>query len=226
MSGIPSIQPYPMPTESELPVNTARWTPDPGRAVLLIHDMQGYFVRAFPAGDMPHDDLVTNTALLRDRCAELNMPIAYTAQPGRMNEQQRGLLRDMWGPGMHTTVADRQIVPALAPAEHDWRFTKWRYSAFFGSDLLARMREHGRDQLVLCGVYAHVGLLATAIDAFSNDIETFLVADAVADFTARYHRLALEYAAARCAVVATTGQVLRQLRAATTHMTSTGGGVG
>ncbi len=41
----------------------------------------------------------------------------------------------------------------------------------------------------------------TAIDAFTNDLQTFLVADAVADFTADYHRMALTYAAERCAVV-------------------------
>lgn len=85
--------------------------------------------------------------------------------------------------------------------------TKWRYSAFFRSDLLARMRDQGRDQLIVCGVYGHVGVLATALDAFTNDIESFLVADAVGDFSAAYHRLALDYAAARCSVVTSTEEV-------------------
>ena len=57
------------------------------------------------------------------------------------------------------------------------------------------MRGHGRDQLVICGVYAHVGILMTAHEGFSNDIQTFLVADAIADFSADFHRMALEYAA-------------------------------
>ena len=69
------------------------------------------------------------------------------------------------------------------------------------------MRRSGRDQLIVCGVYAHVGVLMTAVDAFTNDIQTFLVADAVADFSADYHRMALEYAAERCASVVTAGQV-------------------
>jgi isochorismate hydrolase len=60
---------------------------------------------------------------------------------------------------------------------------------------------------LICGVYGHVGVLMTAVDAFSNDIQPFLVADAVADFSAEFHRLALTYAAQRCAMVVTTKEV-------------------
>jgi bifunctional isochorismate lyase/aryl carrier protein len=51
----------------------------------------------------------------------------------------------------------------------------------------------------------------TTCEAFSHDIETFLVADAVADFSADHHRMALEYAARSCAVVVTTDGVLADL---------------
>ncbi|WP_327044857.1 isochorismatase family protein [Microbispora sp. NBC_01189] len=205
MSGIPAIQPYPFPAAGDLPPNAAGWTPDPARAVLLIHDMQRYFVRPF-AGPTRHE-LVRNVALLRDRSAALGVPVGYTAQPGDMSEEQRGLLKDFWGPGMRRAPEDRLVVDELAPAPGDWTFTKLRYSAFFRSDLLERMRRAGRDQLVVCGVYAHVGVLMTAVDAFTNDLQTFLVADAVADFTAAYHRMAVEYAAERCAVVLTAKEV-------------------
>jgi len=63
------------------------------------------------------------------------------------------------------------------------------------------------------GVYANIGVLTTAVTAFSHDIETFFVADAVADFTAADHRQALDYAARTCAVVTGTAQVLDQLAA-------------
>ncbi|ALG09737.1 isochorismatase family protein [Kibdelosporangium phytohabitans] len=206
MTGIPEIEPYPMPAAGDLPPNTARWTAEPDRAVLLVHDMQRFFVRPFP--DDMRDGLISNIAELRERCVALGIPVAYTAQPGGMTDEQRGLLKDFWGPGMRVAPADRQVVDELAPGPDDWVSTKWRYSAFFRSDLLERMREHGRDQLIVCGVYAHVGVLVTAVEAFTNDIQTFLVADAVADFSARYHRLAVDYAAERCAVVTTTKEVL------------------
>ncbi|ARZ68893.1 isochorismatase [Streptomyces albireticuli] len=201
MAGIPPIEPYPMPTAGELPENTARWTADPARAVLLLHDMQRYFLKPLP--EALREELVANAALLRGTCADLGVPVAYTAQPGGMSDADRGLLKDFWGPGMRVDPEDRLVVDALAPAPGDWVFTKWRYSAFFRSDLLERMRAAGRDQLIVCGVYAHVGILTTAVEAFTHDIRTFLAADAVADFSAAHHRLAVTYAAERCAVVAT-----------------------
>jgi isochorismate hydrolase len=54
-------------------------------------------------------------------------------------------------------------------------------------------------------------VLVTALDAYTNDIQTFLVADAIGDFTADHHRLAVDYAAQRCAVVATTDTVIAQV---------------
>ncbi|GGW97275.1 isochorismatase family protein [Streptomyces lomondensis] len=205
MAGLPPIESYPLPTDDRLPENVAGWTPHPDRAVLLVHDMQRYFLQALP--DPLRGELLHNAAALRKRATALGVPVAYTAQPGRMTDEQRGLLKDFWGPGMRTDAADREVVAELTPAEGDWVLTKWRYSAFFRSDLLERMRAAGRDQLVLCGVYAHVGVLATALEAFTNDIQTFLAADALGDFSEAHHRLALDYAAQRCAVVLPSAEV-------------------
>jgi isochorismate hydrolase len=205
MVGIPAIEPYSLPVPADLPDNIADWTVDPARAALLIHDMQRFFLRPFPPAVA--GPLVSNIAFLRDRCRELGMPVGYTAQPGGMTEAQRGLLKDFWGPGMRVDPADREVVEPLGPEPGDWVFTKWRYSAFFRSDLLHRMRAQERDQLIVCGVYAHVGVLMSAVDAFTNDIQPFLVADAIADFSEQYHRLAVDYAAERCAVVVTTKEV-------------------
>ncbi|MER5861967.1 isochorismatase family protein [Kitasatospora sp. NPDC002040] len=209
--GIPTISPYPMPQQGDLPENTAQWTVDPKRAVLLIHDMQKYFLKPFPAGEAPVVDLVANVTLLRERAVELDIPVAYTAQPGGMTVEQRGLLADFWGPGMTPSPEDKQVVDPIGPTEGDLVLTKWRYSAFHRTQLLESMREQGRDQLIVCGVYAHVGVLATTLDAYTHDIQPFLVGDAIADFTLEYHRMALKYAAERCAMAVTTKTVLTDL---------------
>lgn len=134
-----------------------------------------------------------------------------------MTDEQRGLLKDFWGAGMAAAPEDRDVVDELAPTEHECIFTKWRYSAFHRSGLLDHLRALDRDQLIVCGVYAHVGCLMTACDAFANDIQPFLVADAIADFSRAYHELALTYAAERCAATPTTNMVLATLSSGTPH---------
>jgi len=204
--GLPPIPDYSLPTAGDVPPSAAPWRVDPDRAVLLVHDMQHYFLDPFP--EQPRTRLVANVAALRDRAAAAGMPVAYTAQPGGMTDADRGLQRDIWGPGMRVDPEHRRVVPPLEPRDGDWVLTKWRYSAFFRTDLLDRLRSSGRDQLVICGVYAHLGVLVSAIEAYSNDIEAFVVADAVADFSADHHRAALAHAASSCAVVLTAKEVV------------------
>lgn len=206
MTGIQPIPAYRLPSKDGLPSNVATWRVDPARAAVLVHDMQRYFLTPFEPNF--REELVSNCSRVKRQFTKAGAPVFYTAQPGDMSVQERGLLRDFWGPGMRVDPADREITPELAPTDRDHVMTKWRYSAFFRSDLLARLREQKRDQLVVCGVYAHVGILATAIEAFTHDIQTFLVADALGDFSAEHHQFTLEYASSRCAVVTTTDEVL------------------
>nr|WP_279672055.1 isochorismatase family protein [Flexivirga meconopsidis] len=182
------------------------WIVSPARTLVLVHDMQRYFVEPFP--EQMRADLVGNVAAVTQALRERGAIVAFSAQPGDMTSTERGLLNDFWGPGMKASPDQRQIMPELAPHPSDWHFTKWRYSAFHRSDLLQCMRESGRDQLVLCGVYAHVGILATALDAFTNDVQTFIVADAVADFSEQEHRWALDYAGRRCAQIIMSTEVV------------------
>lgn len=205
MPGLPTMESYVLPGRADLPERRLPWEVDPARVVLLVHDMQRYFVRGLPGGVSDH--LVRRVRALRDGADRLGVPVAYTAQPGGMSPQDRGLLADIWGTGMSAEPEDRDVVEELAPRPGDWRLTKWRYSAFVRSPLLEQMRAAGRDQLVICGVYAHVGILMTAADAFQHDIQPFIVADAVADFSLDLHRLALDYAVDRCAALTTTAEV-------------------
>ncbi|WP_166243335.1 isochorismatase family protein [Paenibacillus turpanensis] len=208
---IPKITPYPMPKASELPANKVNWTPDPKRAALLIHDMQNYFLAAFTPDASPLNELIVHIQALKQRCDELGIPVIYSAQPGAQTLEQRGLLQDFWGNGIPGGEEPKAIVQALEPSEKNILLTKWRYSAFQKTNLHDLLIEQGRDQLMVCGVYAHIGCLLSASEAFMKDIEPFFIADALADFSEDYHLMALKYAAERCAVVTTTSQVLEAL---------------
>ena len=65
-------------------------------------------------GEAPVVDLVRNIALLRERCTALGIPVAYTTQPGSMTEDQRGLLKDFWGPGMSVSPEEREMLAQVA----------------------------------------------------------------------------------------------------------------
>ncbi|GAB2783275.1 isochorismatase family protein [Streptomyces daliensis] len=205
---LPAITPYPMPDKGALPRNKADWSPHPDRAVLLVHDLQNYFLGAFPPGTSPRTELLDNTAHVLGRCRELGVPVVYSAQVGGQTPEERGLQQDFWGPGLPDDERSAQIPAPVAPRQRDTVLTKWKYSAFARTDLAERMAEAGRDQLIVVGVYAHIGVLLTAADAWMRDIQAFLVADAVADFSEEDHHMALRYAAAKCAVVTTAHTVL------------------
>jgi bifunctional isochorismate lyase/aryl carrier protein len=208
---LPAIAPYALPQPDQLPVSRAPWALEPRRAALLIHDMQRYFVGAFDASVEPIQTVIAHISSLRDACDATGVPVFYTAQPVKQDQVERGLQRDFWGPGMQLDPEHRAIVDALAPRAPDRILTKWRYSAFQRSDFRSLLADAGRDQLIVTGVFAHIGCLATTFDAFVQDIQPFYVADAVADFSREKHDMALSIAASCCARVLTTTNVVASL---------------
>ena len=214
---LPKIAPYSYREQEHQ--NRVNWRVDPARAALLVHDMQRYFVRAFelerdgqPLPDAQINIAIANIRRLLDAAHAANIPVYYTAQPPRQNPADRRLLTDFWGDGLQDDE-NAQILDELAPTEADTVLTKWRYSAFVRSPLEEQLKDLGRDQLIIGGIYAHIGCLTTALEAFMRDIQPFMVADALADFTAEEHRMACEYASGRCARVLNTAEVLENINA-------------
>ncbi|WP_019549694.1 isochorismatase family protein [Streptomyces sulphureus] len=208
---LPAIAPYPLPRPDELPENRVAWRVDPNRAVLLVHDLQQHFLGAFPRGAEPLTGLLGNTARLLEACRGRGVPVVYSTQRGGQTPEERGLQLDFWGPGVADDPAALAIPEAVAPAAGETVLTKWKYSAFVRTELAALLRESGRDQLLVAGVYAHIGVLVSACDAWMQDIRAWVVADAVADFTRDDHDAALRWAAGRCAAVTTTDALVKEL---------------
>lgn len=209
--GLPRIESYALPQERELPEARVSWRLDPSRAALLVHDVQRYFVRAFGDESVLIGRVVGAIDRLRGACDRAGVPVFYTAQPGRQDRCDRGLQADFWGPGMGDDPADRDIDSRIAPRDGDIVLTKWRYSAFQRTPLEPMLAARGRDQLLVTGVYAHIGCLLSAADAFMRDIQPFLVADALGDFSRARHDQALVYAADRCGVVLSTAAAIEAL---------------
>ncbi|MBD8216047.1 isochorismatase [Erwinia persicina] len=205
---IPTLHSYALPTAAELPTNKVNWAFEPARAALLIHDMQEYFLNFWGEGSPLIEQVVANIARLREYCKSQGIPVFYTAQPNEQSAEDRALLNDMWGPGLNRHPEQQKVVAALAPDDDDQVLVKWRYSAFHRSPLESILHESGRDQLIICGVYAHIGCLTTATDAFMRNIRPFMVADALADFSREEHMMSLTYTAGRSGRVVMTETLL------------------
>jgi bifunctional isochorismate lyase/aryl carrier protein len=71
-----------LPDLATIPDNRAPWSLDAGRAALLVHDMQNYFIDAYDRDQEPMVTALENIARIRNLCSHLAIPVIFTMQPG------------------------------------------------------------------------------------------------------------------------------------------------
>ncbi|MGP3683229.1 isochorismatase family protein [Streptomyces sp. IBSNAI002] len=175
------------------------WELEADRAGILVHDLQPYYVNVLAAGVRSWLRIGVERAL--SWADENEVPILASRPRPAREPAQRGLLGRMWGLGPSGDQADEVGVPRLAEDDVTW-MAKRSYSAFFSTDLATELRRAGRDQLVVVGVYASAGILATSFDALAEDLQVFVPVTATADYTGRHHARGLD------SISALTGRVI------------------
>jgi bifunctional isochorismate lyase/aryl carrier protein len=208
---IPAIVPYDLDAVAWSSFDRTAWAVSSDRAALLVHDMQGFYTSSVPTGLGLRDTVVSNTALVLESCRANGLPVFYSVAKPCADRAERGLLHDFYGMGMKDVPEHRAVEARLAPAEPDRVIVKKNYSAFYATELADLLRAAEISRLIICGVYAHIGCLTSAMDAFMRDIQVFYVADAMAAFSLDHHIHAARYVGEVCASVQTTKLVLAGL---------------
>ncbi|MFC5218439.1 isochorismatase family protein [Streptomyces coerulescens] len=198
-----SIFPYVMPTAAMLPDDDTGWILDPGRAALVVLNLQRRFVRVLAEEGAPVSELLANTARLVAAAHAAGVPVIHSVPAG-----ERGPATYVRPPGAPDDRDGEAFAEQVEPRTGDTVLTARKHSAFARTRLEGRLRDLRRDQVVIAGLFARVGVLMTAADAWVRDLEPFVVADAVADASAGSHGFALEWVADTCGAVTSTDRVV------------------
>lgn len=137
---------------------------DRGRATLLVVDVQDAFAKAIDG----FDALVAQVVILARAARILDVPIVVTEQYPR---------------GLGDTVA-----PLLAELDGVPRLAKTVFSAARADGFAL---DPARDQVIVCGIEAHVCVNQTVCDLLASGRQVHVVADAVGSRTAANREIGL-----------------------------------
>ncbi|MFE4581839.1 isochorismatase family protein [Streptomyces chartreusis] len=198
-----SIFPYVMPTPAMLPDDSMGWSLDPERAALVVLNLQRRFVRVLAEEGAPVPELLANAGRLVNAAHAAGVPVIHSVPAG-----ERGPATYVRRSGAPDDRDGEAFADQVEPRTGDAVLTARKHSAFARTRLEGRLRDLRRDQVVIAGLFARVGVLMTAADAWVQDLEPFVVADAVADASAGSHGFALEWVADTCGAVTSTDRVV------------------
>ena len=84
-----------------------------------------------------------------------------------------------------------EVVDDLKPEPSDEVLPKRHFSAFFETDLEKRLRDQGRDTIVVTGITTEVCVLSTAMDGLCHDFYVILLEDCSASHSQEKHQACL-----------------------------------
>jgi nicotinamidase-related amidase len=185
------------------------------RPALVVIDFGNAFTRG--VADVPGGDFAAEIAQTRRLLVEARqnkLPVLYTTIAYSDTEHGPGL----WGRKIpwlsHCEMGSEAVAidATLGPLPDEPVIVKKFASAFFDTDLAARMSNLGVDTIVLAGCTTSVCVRATAVDAMQHGFRALIAAEAVGDFDAALHAVHLRDLEARYADVMPVEDVLAYFR--------------
>jgi nicotinamidase-related amidase len=164
------------------------------RMTLLIIDMLNDFFRqhACLAGQRPQ--LVASINTLAKSFRYHGQPVLWVRQEFAPDLHDAFL--EMRKHNLHVTIAGTdgcELLPELDFHPTDKIIVKKRYSAFFGTDLEAMLKNIRPDLLVVAGINTHACVRATVIDAYQRDYEVVVATECIASYDEAHHEMTTRY---------------------------------
>ena len=181
----------------------------PDKTALLVVDMQRYFTERASHAHVPAAEAILPRiqGLVAD-FRKRGRPVIFTRHSHRHGEE--GVLGLWWKDTIRDAAAQSWLDPRLDTTGCPV-LRKTRYSAFFGTDLHARLWRLGVRVPVITGVNTHLCCETTARDAFMRDLQPVVVMDATATYEETLHVSALRNLADGFAEVLTCKELRKRL---------------
>ena len=184
-------------------------------ALLVIDMINGFVAEKAPLEVPEARSIVPNIKKLIDRCRNLKIPIVYANHSFRQDALDRGLMFDFWPVLESGCLAQgtegASVYPEIEPETGDIIVRKYRYSAFFNTDLDTILRRLGRDTLIITGTLTEFCCESTARDAFFRDYKVLFLSDANATTDPETHKATLRTVSKGFGEVLSTDEVLKRL---------------
>jgi gluconolactonase len=200
---------------------------DPGRAVLIIQDMQndvmmegGAWAETGAPEHAKEQNVVENIKGLAEACRAAGIPVIhvhYIVEDGarglKLNaglfqgvKETGGLVRGSWG-----------AAPAegLEPQDGDFVVEKMRMNAWEGTRLESLLKGFGRDTVIVTGAWTNMSVEHTARTGADKGYYMIVPEDGCSTMNAEWHNASINFALQNVSTVTTCGAVLEALGAAT-----------
>ena len=161
----------------------------PGKAALLVLDMQEYFLDESSHAFIPSalaivpeiDKLITAFS-----CA--NFPVVFTRHLN--TSEDADMMANWWRDSINPHSAYSHGIK-LAEAKNSIQIIKTQYDAFYHTELEGTLRNFDITQVIICGVMTHLCCETTARSAFMRGFEVFFTVDGTATYNEELHRASL-----------------------------------
>lgn len=185
-------------------------------AILIIDVQEGFFEIEYAdpeRGRQAKKALAENLNRLLGTAREVGIPVFHIVTellPDQSNWNLR--MKDLGSAVCIKDTPGQSLIVGLQADAQDTCVSKYRYSAFFNTELEKHLRAQFINTLIMCGINTHACVRSSVVDAFSRDYRVFIPLECVASYDQEQHASSLKYMAKRIAQVVPLSEMIDRIR--------------